>query len=367
MTFRFLRAVFLKAVILFVIFNLGFAFLPTKEGPRFSLYQGIVPGRERLPFGETPQRSYNLSLYDLDAMMSSLRLAGPIKPADEFRVLLIGDSATWGTLLRPEETLAGQLDQMGLKTPAGQRMRFYNLGYPTMSLAKDLMILDAAMVYDPDLVLWLVTLESLPVDKQFESPLVQHNPTRVKRLVAAYDFPLAPPDSTLFWQRTWVGQRRALADRLRLQLYGVMWAATGIDQDYPEQYAAAARDLDADVKFHQWAGPELLEAEMFYAAFAAGKQIAGDVPLLVINEPMLISDGKNSDIRYNFYYPRWAYDAYRQEMERRLRAVGLPYLDAWDVVPQTQFTNSAVHLSPMGVAQFSAVVEDWLMDWMVGR
>ena len=44
MTFRFLRAVFLKAVILFVIFNLGFAFLPTKEGPRFSLYQGIVPG-----------------------------------------------------------------------------------------------------------------------------------------------------------------------------------------------------------------------------------------------------------------------------------------------------------------------------------
>ncbi len=40
--------------------------------------------------------------------------AGP-KPADEYRVIVIGDSSTWGTLLRPEETLAGQLDGADLR------------------------------------------------------------------------------------------------------------------------------------------------------------------------------------------------------------------------------------------------------------
>ncbi len=367
MSLKFLRNVVLKALGLFVAFNLVFAVLPPMEGRRWSLYQGVLPGRERLPFGETPQRSYNLSLYDLDAMMASLRLANGHKPADEFRVVLIGDSATWGTLLRPQETLAGQLDAVGLQLPDGRQVRFYNLGYPTMSLTKDLMILDAAMAYEPDLVIWLVTLESLPGDKQLESPLAQNNAQRVQRFVRMYDLPLSAPPMPTFWQRTWVGQRRALADRLRLQLYGVMWAATGIDQDYPETFTPAARNLEADASFHQWTGPSLPEEAMFYEAFKAGKQIAGNVPLLVVNEPILVSKGQNSEVRYNFYYPRWAYDDYRQQLEEKMNEIGLPYLDAWNVVPEAEFTNSAVHLSPRGVKQFAEVMQAWLWDWMLAN
>jgi hypothetical protein len=364
---KFLRNVLLKALGLFVAFNLVFAILPPLEGRRWSLYQGVLPGRERLPFGETPQRAYNLSLYDLDAMMASLRLANGRKPADEFRVVLIGDSATWGTLLRPQETLAGQLDAAGLKLPDGRKIRFYNLGYPTMSLTKDLMILDAVMEYEPDLVIWLVTLESFPKDKQLESPLAQNNARRVQHLISAYNLSLTPPPLPTFLQRTWVGQRRALADRLRLQLYGVMWAATRIDQDYPETFTPAARDLEADFTFHQWMGPSLPEEEMFYEAFAAAKQIVGDVPLLVVNEPILVSRGQNSDMRYNFYYPRWAYDDYRRQLTDKLSEVGLLYLDAWDVVAEVEFTNSAVHLSPAGSKQFAQVMQDWLWNWMAER
>ncbi|MCZ7670394.1 MAG: hypothetical protein M5U34_26160 [Chloroflexi bacterium] len=40
--------------------------------------------------------------------------------------------------------------------------------------------------------------------------------------------------------------------------------------------------------------------------------MAGDVPVLLINEPMFISSGRNSDLRYNAFYPRWAYDQYRE-------------------------------------------------------
>ena len=43
-----------------------------------------------------------------------------------------------------------------------------------------------------------------------------------------------------FWDRTLIGARRPLADLLRLQLYGVLWAATGIDQDIPAKLHPAA-------------------------------------------------------------------------------------------------------------------------------
>src|SRR5215212_211749 len=101
--------VLVKAMILFALFNL--VFIPLKEIPfgKFSLYNSLFPGRERLPYGEVPE-SYSLSLFDIDAMFASHVIGGTEKTDDEYRVLLIGDSSVWGTLLKPEETLAGQLN-----------------------------------------------------------------------------------------------------------------------------------------------------------------------------------------------------------------------------------------------------------------
>ena len=86
---------------------------------------------------------YNLSLFDLDAMFASHVLAGTKKTPNEYRVLLIGDSSVWGTLLTPEQTLAGQLNASNI-TACNKNVHAYNLGYPTISLTKDLMILDQA-------------------------------------------------------------------------------------------------------------------------------------------------------------------------------------------------------------------------------
>ncbi len=51
--------------------------------------------------------------------------------------------------------------------------------------------------------------------------------------------------------------------------------------------------------------------------------MAGSIPVVIINEPMFISQGKNSDIRYNFYYPRWAYDDYREMMTEKSIKISL--------------------------------------------
>ena len=362
MSAKFLRNVLIKALILFILFNLLWAGLnPTGMG-KLSLYNTLFKGRERLPFGENPAEVYSLSLYNLDAMMLSHKLAAGAKPADEFRVIVIGDSSAWGTLLRPEETLSGLLDGANLATDDGKNVRVYNLAYPTLSLTKDLMILEEIKPYQPDLILWLVTLESFRESAQLLSPIVENNLQRVKQLVSTYGADLNLPYSgQTFWQRTIIGQRRALADLMRLQAYGVMWSATGIDQAYPQDYTPAARDLEADDSTPGWQPPTLRAGDVRLDLIDVGMRIAGEVPVWIINEPMLISQGLNSNIRYNFYYPRWAYDQYRELMGEQSKARDWIFFDYWDLVPQSEFTNSAIHLTPFG----ETLLTDRILEEMV--
>jgi len=335
----------LKALALLVIFFLVVLALDPLAGMgKLSLYNFIFPGRPRFPFGEDPQVSYNLTIDNLDAMFASHQVVQP-KAADEYRVFLIGDSSVWGILLRPEQTLAGQLNAMDLRTCDGKRMVFYNLGYPTLSLDKDLTILKQAMQYQPDQVIWLVTLESFPGINPQASPLTTPPASN----------PSLPP-----FLNTLLAERRSAADWYRLQLYGVMWAATGIDQDYPTDYTPAARDLANDPTLNGVAQTDL-SSMLSFAPFEAGLAALGNTPLWLVNEPIMISDGANSDIRYNFYYPRWAYDQYRTLMAHassgQTWTPGWHYLDAWDLVPESQFTNSAIHLTPAGegmLAQYLA-------------
>jgi hypothetical protein len=355
---RFVRNVILKALALFLVANLLFGLSdPSPLLGRVSAYNHLFPGRQRLPYSDDPQHAYNLSLYNLEAMFASHELAAGPKPPGEYRVFLIGDSSTWGFLLPSDQTLAAFLNAAGYTLSDGRQVRVYNLGYPVMSLTKDLLILSRAMQYDPDLIVWPVTLESFPYDNQLFPPLLQHNRGPVRDLITRYHLNLNPDDPRLvrpsFWDRTIIGERRDLADLVRLQLYGGMWAATGIDQYIPENYTPRQEDLSADLAFHNLQPPHLSTSDLAFDALKAGVKMAGDTPILIINEPMFVSQGKNSDIRYNFYYPRWAYDDYRRLLAEQSSANGWHTLDLWDSVDNTEFTNSAVHLTPKGTAQLA--------------
>jgi hypothetical protein len=323
---------------------------------KLSLYNFIFPGRERFPFGETKE-SYNLSLFDLDAMFASHVLAGTPKTPDEYRVLLIGDSSVWGILLTPEQTLAGQLDANPILA-CGKTVRAYNLGYPTISLTKDLMILDQAKKYQPDMIIWLTTLEAFPNDKQLASPLTANNTERIQHLIADYHLSINPNDPALVksskQDQTFVSQRRALSDLIRLQIDGALWASTGIDQVYPKDYERAQTDLEASTDFH---GLKTLDGALAIDVLEAGMR-ALPVPAILVNEPTLISRGLNSDVRYNFYYPRWAYDAYRAQLTELAAKQNWHYLDLWDLVPAAEFTNSAIHLTPSGEATLKTKIAE---------
>ncbi len=354
----FLIRVVIKTVLLFAGLNVLFALAePLPWLGKLSVYNHLFEGRARLPYGENPAAAYNLSLYQLDAMFASHTLAGDDPPGD-VRVLLIGDSAVWGILLHPEDTLAGKLNAGDYHAAAGQPVRAYNLGYPTMSLLKDLMLLDYAMRYDPDVIVWLFTLESFDQIAQLDSAIVQNNANRVQRLIAQHDLDQDQTDPRFversFWERTIIGQRRALADMLRLQYYGVAWTLTGIDQEYRDDYTPRAIDLEPSDTWHGFSPGELDADDLALDILHAGVALAGDTPVLFVNEPMLISTGENSDIRYNAFYPRWAYDRFRQIVAAESAQAGWWLLDLWDYLPDAAcYTDSAVHLTPDCSAQLA--------------
>jgi len=326
-----------------------------------SIYNLLSPGRLRLPYGES-ESSYNLSLYDLNAMFASHTLNGRHNP-DEATVLVMGDSAVWGMLLENKDTLASCLDSRALSVD-GRPARFYNIGYPTLSAAKDLLLLDRAMEYQPDLILWLVTLESMPRSEQLATPLAQNNAAAMRDLIAAYDLDLDASDPRFvdldFIGRTLIGQRRALADWWRLQLYAFPWAQTGIDQVIGD-YTPRSNDFDEDATWYGLAGAEQLDdTTLAFDVLNAGIARAGNVPVMMINEPIFVADGVNSDIRYNFWYPRWAYDRYRELMLEHADAEGWTYLDLWDAVPPDEFTDSPVHLTPEGTQMLCGQIAEAL-------
>jgi hypothetical protein len=344
---RFYRNVLAKALILFLAVNAVFAAVEVLPAlGRISLYNRLLPGRMRLPYGEHPESDYNLNLFNLEAMFASHEIAARPDPG-EFRVVLIGDSSTWGFLLRPEETLAARLTR-----ESNGALRVFNLGYPTMSATKDLMMLKYAMRYEPDLVIWMVTLESLPQTKQLASPILQHNAGEVRSMIERYGLASDPEDPRLLeptvWDRTLIGERRELADLARLQLYGFLWAATGVDHSIPAEFDPPQRDLEAETVFYGLEPPFLKQSDLAFDVLAAGRTLAGGVPLWIVNEPVYISDGLNSGIRYNFFYPRWAYDQYRTLLADWCFRNRTVLIDYWDLLPPEEFSNSAIHRTPAG-------------------
>src|SRR5690606_8312181 len=146
-----------KAAILFVTLNLLFAWLnPLEALGRLSLYNVILPGRERLPYGENPAEPYNLSLYNIPAMFASHIVSRP-QARGEFGVLRIGDAGTCGCRQESDDTLAEQFNAASHGVN-GKRGVVYNLGDPIRAMMKAGLLLDAAMQYPPEMIVWSVTL-----------------------------------------------------------------------------------------------------------------------------------------------------------------------------------------------------------------
>jgi hypothetical protein len=341
--------VLIKALVIFAALNLVFAELNPPVG-RLSVYNWLVKGRQRFPV-QRPGGAGNLSVDDLDALFASHIISNGHKASREYRVIVLGDSQTWGWDSTPPQTLVGQLNR-AKRFACGVQLNSYNLGQPVTSVLRDFVVLHKALEYKPDLVIWMVTTNSfvLSTGPIGWSPFMfSTDPKGVSRLLDQYGLDrysnLTGPAPT-FWERTLIGQRIRLSKLAQLQLRGLPWDATGIDNAIGPRFFD--KNLQADQDYSGIAAPRLPVLGMTFDVLKAAHTMLGDTPVLIVNEPIYIGLGKYSNIRYNNTYPRWAYDQYRQLLPRYVSELGWQYLDLYDAVPTAEFADQALHLKTKG-------------------
>ena len=220
-------------------------------------------------------------------------------------------------------------------------------------MIKDLVILDKAVETDPDLIIWFVTLNTL-IPRRL-SPFLAANSERVANMLNLYDIPFAQEDALVtappgFYDKTLIGQRSYLARWIKLQFLGVLWAATGTDINTSpnKDSEVLSQNVKDDTSYRGLKPGANIKDMMLFNALAAGHKIAGQTPILIVNEPIFIASGKNSSVRYNGGYPRWAYDDYRSALAAESSVAQWNYIDLWDAVPSKYFSDTGLHLADDG-------------------
>lgn len=339
--------VLIKALCLFVLLNVFYGLLEP-QGGRVSGYNVLFPGRTRLPFGISGD-PYTVTVDDVDTMFASHLIAAPTS-LNEYRVVLIGDSSVWGEGLRASQVISEQWNQMEMG--CGDRMiRTYNLGYPHPSVLKDLVILDKALEYEPHLVIWFVTLNTLI--SQRVNPFLAANRVRTVDILNSYDISFVQGSKLAqkepnFFKKTLIGRRSNLARAIKLQLLGFIWTATGADTNMLVQEDPPDFAFDDNPRYRGMEAHQDIRSLLLTSAISAGQDMAGSTPVLIVNEPIYITLTADTRVRYNAVYPRWAYDQYREAMTVQAQTARWNYLDLWNAIPPQYFLDASLHLSPQG-------------------
>lgn len=349
--------VFAKGIAIFLIVEFAFDSLQ----PNFqwlNVYNSSLK-RQRFPISTVAPEDAALDMDNLDAMFASHIVSEPKAP-NEYRVLVLGDSAVWGIGLTPEQTLPGQMDALGLRC-GNKNVHVYNLSFPSSSATKDLMILDKAMSYQPDEIIWLITWYTLMPKTRTNHPLIGYNPDEYYKLAHRFDFlPKDYKTQNLITKIT--DQNQTLFRILRYQLYSLINIATGLDQ-IPGPPEELPNELGSNATFEGMRPPTLNIANVSLDQVKDFYQIAGSVPVVLVNEPTkVLTDVPNSNVYYNVYYPRWVYDQYRQYVSAAATQNHWNYLDLWNVFPASFYTDTPLHLNPQGEIELAKMIAPYVVQ-----
>ncbi len=352
---------FLKTIFIFALANLLFA-LWNPPVERLSAYNAIFPGRTRFAFGE---------IDNIDAHFASHEISAP-KGENEFRVIIIGDSSIWGDGLESEQSLSTWLNKLQGEC-FSKDVKFYNLGFPHMSAMKDLLILNKAMEYAPDAIIWSSTLRTILPKPP--NPFLIANVDPIFELISEHDLWEYPYDEfdyerKTLYEKTFIGRRKELARLLRLQILGIEWLSTKSDSQpqymppnaLPTPPVEDPNNLEKETLFRGFDENDNIIPYLWAHYFEIGEQIAGDTPIIFVNQPMFIASGANSDIRYNKGYPRWVYDQYRQFLATEADSKDRTYLDLWDKIPPKYFIGDTFHLSAEGEELLAEIMAEGFQE-----
>jgi len=342
--------IFIKGIVIFLLVE--FALLSSwPDISALNVYALLRIKRERFPFSTQAPADAALDVGNLDAMFASHIVSEPKKP-NEYRIFILGDSSVWGIRMNTQQTLSEQINKLNL-TCNNKFAKSYNLSFPLSSASKDLMILDKAMAYQPDLIIWFVTLNTLSPKARLNNILIAQNPVEFYQLGKQYNFlPRKYKPPTLL---DYVSEKqRSLFHLFQYQAYSLVQLATGKDQIQFPLAPTRPTELSNNINFDGLRPPVLSLSNISLDQIQDFYERVGNTPILLVNEPILIMNKiPNSDVRYNEYYPRWIYDQYRFYLADAASQNKWNYLDLWNFLSPDFFTNTPLHISPNGEYQLA--------------
>jgi hypothetical protein len=350
---RVLIRVLTKAVLLLVITNVVFLAAgidPVSRLLTFNTWWLVGHGRARLVY---PSDFANGQL-PVEALLAAHEIAYTPKARDEYRVVTLGSSGILGWGLEDRETFTAQLNTRRL-TINGKRVVAYNLAYPSPQMPREIAILDAAMAYQPDLVIWFAAMETFNNSLalyEVNPAAIDLNYQRLKQradmsgLTAWLDTRVPPEQAALSW-RSWL----AIHNENALPV----WFATLF---YPFNTPSIGRTnrrlareaLPGQAKYRA-ADFEPMPNEVWqFLPVARGLTDGVGARLLLINQPIFIGSGARSDTLYNQAYTRALYDHYRETLSQYTRDHQIWYADLWNAVPPSYFTDDVLHMDAAGTS-----------------
>jgi hypothetical protein len=305
----------------------------------------------------------------LEGLLAAHEIAYRPKAADEFRVIVLGDSAQYGATINPDETLTGQLTARRL-TVNGKRLVAYNLAFPGPCVQRDVLILDAVVRYQPDLVIWFVTATGLTSAKNGLHPahltFFRLNQARLDRIVQTYGqewfYSQIVPKPAWYPLLAFHDQDALLAWLQSLMMPFVDY--TLLRGPFPDSQRIMTKPIPEKASIGEgFLGLDVMPNEA-WQFLLIGKTIAENAgaALLLVNEPMLEGGGPHSDVNYNEVYARGIYDKYRTALGGFASDHRVWYADLWNLIPPEHFNDTAFHADAYGWAlvanRLTAIVHD---------
>jgi hypothetical protein len=332
----------LKVLVLFVIFNWLFGvFHVANEIEKISIYGTLAPYRTRL----IDQAEAGNEFAPLPILLRSHEISRPKAP-NEFRIVTLGNSGILGAGNSNDSTIASLMTASG-QSIDGKQIRAYNLAHPEGSVTRDLLIGTASLDYQPDLIVWFVSMGDLRSDNL--NPLIEVNSPLMTSLTERFGFTHLAAQTyghvaDTWWENSFLAQRSNLYLWLKFQTYLAIHrfdfkeVRTGIIQNssIPDTPLQAPNDpVYFPMPTPTWDTLTVL------------KQVA-TVPILFVNQPMYADT--QHPINYNVEFSRTAYDSFRQSFAVFCQDHQLWCLDIWDVVPNDLYTDSDFHRNREGNA-----------------
>jgi hypothetical protein len=333
--------VIIKALILFIGLNLLLNSFPNLSYP---VFRQLLPKLSKFPIYAVYYDSQSAhgfgvqNVFDINVLFNTHLISYEQKPANQYRIIFIGDSTV------RDGDIYSMVNQQAC---GGKTLHAYDLGYYGASATKDLMLLQGAMKYSPDLIVWPLTSRTLSGEPK---DFALANPEDLNNLISN-DGLLLPANKSFTNGMSLFSEEGKIRLQTRLFFdYEVLFPAIRSPQKI---ILTAANDVKAANLTNQEAAPG--NGDYSFSALMAASQIAGDVPLMLIDMPRPSSVITQAD-----------YLQYRQEM-LSLNAEGhWSYFDLSNLIPDKDFIDK-IHRNADGETLFDKAVLPAIMEIACGK